>query len=77
MIAEPVPLQLRNAPTKLMEDLHYGEGYMYAHDSEEKLTRMSCMPESLQNRHYYHPTTQGAEAAVKEKLEAIAKWKQG
>ncbi len=77
MIAEPVPLQLRNAPTKLMEDLHYGEGYMYAHDAEEKLTRMSCMPESLQNRHYYHPSTQGAEAAVKEKLEAIAKWKQG
>lgn len=75
MLAEPVPLQLRNAPTKLMADLHYGEGYEYAHDTKEKLTRMSCMPEALQNRHYYRPTTQGAEAAVKEKLEAIEKWK--
>lgn len=75
MLAEPVPLQLRNAPTKLMADLHYGKGYEYAHDTKEKLTRMSCMPEALQNRHYYRPTTQGAEAAVKEKLEAIEKWK--
>ena len=75
MLAEPVPLQLRNAPTKLMEELHYGEGYEYAHNTEEKLTHMSCMPDSLQDRRYYRPTTQGAEAAVKEKLEAIEKWK--
>lgn len=75
MLAEPVPLQLRNAPTKLMEDLHYGEGYEYAHNTEDKLTRMSCMPENLAGRHYYRPTTQGAEAAVKAKLEAIEKWK--
>lgn len=75
MLAEPVPLQLRNAPTKLMEDLHYGEGYEYAHNTEDKLTRMSCMPENLAGRHYYRPTTQGAEATVKAKLEAIEKWK--
>ena len=75
MLAEPVPLQLRNAPTSLMKDLHYGEGYEYAHNTEEKLTRMSCMPESMQNRKYYRPTTQGAEAAAKEKLEAIEKWR--
>lgn len=76
MLAEPVPLQLRNAPTQLMKNLHYGEGYQYAHDTEEKLTHMSCMPENLQDRRYYHPTTQGAEAAAKERLDAIRKWKQ-
>lgn len=75
--ADPVPMQLRNAPAKLMKDLHYGEGYEYAHDTEEKLTRMSCLPESLQERTYYRPTTQGAEAAAKEHLEYIKKWKQG
>lgn len=75
MLAEPVPLQLRNAPTRLMEELHYGSGYEYAHDTEEKLTHMSCMPESLQNRCYYRPTTEGREKAAKEKLEAIKEWK--
>jgi len=75
--AEPVPLQLRNAPTKLMQELHYGEGYQYAHDTEEKLTHMQCMPDSLADRHYYHPTTQGAERAVKERLEEIQAWREG
>ena len=75
MLAEPVPLQLRNAPTKLMEDLHYGEGYKYAHDTSEKLTRMTCLPQNLSGRHYYRPTSQGAEAYVKDRLEAIEKWK--
>ena len=75
MLAEPVPLQLRNAPTKLMEDLHYGEGYEYAHDTSEKLTRMTCLPQNLSGRHYYRPTSQGAEAYVKDRLEAIEKWK--
>lgn len=74
--AEPVPLQLRNAPTKLMQELHYGEGYQYAHDTEEKLTHMQCMPDSLADRHYYHPTTQGAERAVKERLEEIQAWRE-
>ncbi len=74
---EPVPLQLRNAPTRLMQELHYGEGYQYAHDTEEKLTHMQCMPDSLVGRHYYHPTTQGAERAVKERLEEIQAWREG
>lgn len=73
--AEPVPLQLRNAPTKLMKDLNYGEGYQYAHDAEEKLTRMQCLPESLQGRIYYEPTEQGAEAAVRKRLQEIKEWK--
>lgn len=77
MIAEPVPLQLRNAPTKLMEELHYGEGYRYAHSTEEKLTRMQCLPDSLAGREYYQPTGQGKEAALKEKLEQVKRWKAG
>lgn len=74
--AEPVPLILRNAPTKLMEELHYGEGYRYAHDTEEKLTRMECLPESMRGSRYYYPTEQGAERKVKERLEEIMAWKQ-
>ncbi len=73
--AEPVPLQLRNAPTKLMKDLEYGEGYEYAHDTEEKLTHMQCMPESLSRREYYHPTDQGEEKEVGDRLKAIKEWK--
>ena len=73
--AEPVPLQIRNAPTKLMEELHYGEGYEYAHNTEEKLTRMQCMPDSLKDRAYYRPAGQGAEASIKERLEYIKTWK--
>ncbi len=73
--AEPVPLQIRNAPTRLMKELHYGEGYVYAHDTEEKMARMQCLPDSLVGRRYYEPTTQGAEAKVKERLEEILAWK--
>ena len=68
MLSEPVPLQIRNAPTSLMKDLHYGEGYQYAHDTQEKLTNMECMPESLKGREYYHPTIQGSEARVSKRL---------
>lgn len=75
MLAEPVPLHLRNAPTKLMQELRYGEGYQYAHDTEEKLTLMECLPESLRDRQYYKPTTQGNEARVKEWVEKIAAWR--
>lgn len=75
MLAEPVPLQLRNAPTQLMKDLHYGEGYQYAHDTREKLTHMECMPKSLAHRNYYRPTGQGEEAAAKKRLEDINHWK--
>ena len=73
--ADPVPLWLRNAPTKLMKELDYGRGYQYAHDTSEKLTNMECLPESLRGREYYHPTGEGAEAAVSEKLEQVKAWK--
>ena len=73
--SEPVPLHLRNAPTSLMEELHYGEGYEYAHNNENKLTKMQCLPDSLKDRAYYQPTTQGAEAAVAKRLTEIKEWK--
>ncbi len=69
--AEPVPLHLRNAPTKLMKELDYGKGYIYAHDTEEKIAHMQCMPESLKDRSYYHPTEEGKERKVKKRLEEI------
>ena len=70
-----VPLWLRNAPTGLMKELHYGEGYEYAHDTEEKLTHMQCMPEGMEDRTYYHPTSQGKEEQVRKRLEEIQEWK--
>ena len=76
MIAEPVPLVIRNAPTRLMKELDYGKGYEYAHDTEDKLTTMRCLPESLEEKQYYIPTIQGSEAKVKERLEYIKQWKQ-
>ena len=75
-IAEPVPLHLRNAPTKLMKELHYGEGYRYAHDYKEHLTTMNCLPESLKNNTYYIPTSEGKEIRFKERLEKITDWKE-
>ncbi len=74
-LAEPVPLQIRNAPTSLMSDLHYGEGYEYAHDSDEKLTAMSCLPEGMADKVYYEPTDQGAEKETKERLKYVKTWK--
>lgn len=71
MLAEPVPLQIRNGVTELMQSLHYGEGYQYAHDTEEKLTDMTCLPDSLKDKSYYIPQNQGQEAAVKERLDQI------
>ncbi len=73
--AEPVPLQICNAPTSLMKNLHYGEGYVYAHDTQEKLTKMQCLPEALAGRRYYEPTGEGSEKQVKERLEQILEWK--
>lgn len=73
--AEPVPLQLRNAPTKLMKELDYGQGYVYAHDTQEKLSTMQCMPDSLKDRRYYHPTEQGEEKIVRARLESVLQWK--
>lgn len=73
--AEPVPLQICNAPTDLMKKLDYGKGYIYAHDTQEKLTRMQCLPDALADRRYYLPGTQGREEQVKERLEEILRWK--
>ncbi|MDE7272239.1 MAG: replication-associated recombination protein A [Lachnospiraceae bacterium] len=74
-LAEPVPLVIRNAVTDLMGELDYGKGYQYAHDTEEKLTNMQCLPDSLADREYYQPTGQGKEAAFKERLEQVREWR--
>ncbi len=74
-IAEPVPLHIRNAPTKLMRELDYGKGYQYAHDYEEKMTSMQCLPDSLVGKEYFMPTEQGLEVKYKTKLEQIKNWK--
>ena len=74
-LAEPVPLVVRNAPTKLMKELDYGKGYQYAHDAAEKLTGMQCLPDSLLGKTYYEPTEQGLEAKYKARLEFIKDWK--
>ncbi|MBQ9512459.1 MAG: replication-associated recombination protein A [Lachnospiraceae bacterium] len=76
MLAEPVPLHIRNAPTKLMDELGYGHGYQYAHDYEEKMTAMRCLPDSLEGKEYYRPTDQGLEAKYAERLQAIKDWKE-
>ena len=75
-LAEPVPLVIRNAPTRLMKELHYGEGYQYAHNTEDKLTTIQCLPDSLLGKTYYEPTEQGQEAKFKARLEQIKDWKQ-
>ena len=75
MIAEPVPLVIRNAPTKLMKELNYGKGYQYAHDTEDKLTNMQCLPDSLLGKTYYRPTGEGFEARYRERLQQIKEWK--
>lgn len=75
MLAEPVPLVIRNAPTKLMQELDYGKGYEYAHLAKDKLTTMECLPPSLIGTEYYEPTTQGNESKFKERLDTIKKWK--
>ena len=74
-LAEPVPLQIRNAPTKLMRELDYGKDYKYAHDYEDKLTDMECLPDSLRGREYYHPSEQGSESRYKNRLEQIRSWR--
>ncbi|MGN0563181.1 MAG: replication-associated recombination protein A [Candidatus Heritagella sp.] len=75
-LSEPVPLVIRNAPTALMKDLQYGKGYQYAHDTEDKLTNMQCLPDSLLGKRYYHPTEQGLEGRFKTRLEQILDWKE-
>ena len=75
-LAEPVPLVIRNATTNLMAELNYGKGYQYAHDTQEKLTNMQCLPDSLLGREYYVPTEQGVEGRFKARLAQIKQWKQ-
>ena len=75
-LSEPVPLNIRNGVTKLMRDEGYGKGYKYAHDTEDKLTDMQCLPDSLLGKTYYHPTVQGLETRFKDRLEQIKKWKE-
>jgi putative ATPase len=69
--AEPVPLHLRNAPTGLMKNLGYGKDYQYAHDLENKVADMQCLPDNLKDRHYYHPTNEGIEKRIRQRLEEI------
>lgn len=72
--AEPVPPQLRNAPTRAMKEWGYGKGYEHAHAQPEALTAMDCLPEALAGVRFYQPTTRGLEARLKERLEAIRAW---
>lgn len=74
-LAEPVPIVIRNAPTKLMAELHYGEGYQYAHDTEERIAAMQCLPDGLKDRRYYHPTEEGREAEAKSRYEKARQWR--
>jgi putative ATPase len=74
---EPVPLHLRNAPTRLMKELDYGKGYRYAHDEEGKVADMDCLPESLKGRRYYHPTQEGREKQLAARMEEIRRIRTG
>ena len=73
--SDPVPLHLRNAPTRLMKNIGYGEGYEYAHNLDEKVADMQCLPDNLKGRTYYHPTNDGLEARIRERLQEIRKLK--
>ncbi len=74
-VAEPVPLYLRNAPTVLMKRLGYGKGYEYAHDLDSKVADMQCLPDNLKGRRYYHPTDQGIERRIRDRMEEISRSK--
>lgn len=69
--ADPVPLHIRNAVTRLMKQVGYGKGYQYAHDLESKVADMECLPDNLRGRQYYHPTSEGKEKALAQRLEEI------
>jgi len=72
---DPVPLHLRNAPTKLMKELDYGKGYLYAHNEEGKVADMDCLPDSLKGRSYYHPSQEGREKLLAQRMEEIRRVK--
>jgi putative ATPase len=72
-IAEPVPMQLRNAPTRAMKDWGYSQGYQHAHQQENAITNMQCLPDSLAGKQWYFPTERGVEKRIKERLEEIRK----
>ncbi|HZR24389.1 MAG TPA: replication-associated recombination protein A [Vicinamibacterales bacterium] len=74
-VAQPVPLHLRNAPTKLMKDLEYGKGYKYAHDEADAVAEMSCLPPALDGRKYYDPKERGFEKEIKRRLDGWAEIK--
>jgi putative ATPase len=74
-VAQPVPLHLRNAPTKLMKDLHYGKGYRYAHDDADGVSGMTCLPPALEGRRYYLPTDRGFEVEIRKRLESWSELK--
>ena len=76
-IAEPVPLHLRNAPTRLMKSLDYGKDYQYAHDVEGRVADMECLPASLAGRRYYQPTDQGREKQLSQRMDEILRIRQG
>ncbi|MDD5822889.1 MAG: replication-associated recombination protein A [Firmicutes bacterium] len=75
MLAEPVPMNIRNAPTRLMKEQGYGKGYIYAHDTEDKIADMQCLPDNLVGKEYYHPTEQGHEGRFKARYESIKEWR--
>jgi putative ATPase len=74
-VAEPVPLHLRNAVTALMKDVGYGQGYQYAHDVEDKVTSMTCLPAGLRERNYFRPTAQGFEQRLRQRMDEIRRIK--
>jgi putative ATPase len=74
--AEPVPLHIRNAVTKLMKQVGYGKGYQYAHDLDEKVADMECMPDNLRGREYYYPTAEGREKLLAQRMEEIKQRKE-
>jgi putative ATPase len=74
---EPVPLHLRNAPTRLMKELDYGKGYRYAHDEEGRVADMDCLPDSLRGHTYYHPTQEGREKLLAQRMEEVRRIRAG
>jgi putative ATPase len=74
--AEPVPLHIRNAVTKLMKQVGYGKGYQYAHDLDEKVADMECMPDNLRGHEYYHPTQEGREKLLAQRMDELKQRKE-